>query len=156
MTDKPFAIVFALYPGVTQLDFTGPHQVLSRLPGATVMLASRTGDPIVADGITFAGLRRLAEIEGCDMICVPGGAGRGGPPRALGNPPHPKSWRASGTGTPPPRTAAAPPSKSRRQGSPRVRTQLFPDPPARSADRGDRAWPGFARTIATYEARSAT
>ena len=27
-------IVFALFPGVTQLDFTGPHQVLSRLPGA--------------------------------------------------------------------------------------------------------------------------
>ena len=26
----PLRIVFALYPGVTQLDFTGPHQVLSR------------------------------------------------------------------------------------------------------------------------------
>src|SRR5438477_5828729 len=75
MAASPIRIVFALFPGVTQLDFTGPHQVLSRLPGATVILASRTGDPIVTDGITFAGLRRLAEIEACDMICVPGGAG---------------------------------------------------------------------------------
>src|SRR5216117_1561402 len=75
MTDGTLSIVFALYPGVTQLDFTGPHLVLSRLPGADVTLASRTGEPIAADGIIFAGLRRLAEIERCDMICVPGGAG---------------------------------------------------------------------------------
>ena len=27
-------IVFPLYPGVTQLDFTAPHQVFNRLPGA--------------------------------------------------------------------------------------------------------------------------
>ena len=28
-----------------------------------------------ADGITFAGLRRLADIPRCDVICVPGGFG---------------------------------------------------------------------------------
>ena len=40
------SIVFALFPGVTQLDFTGPHQVLSRLPGAEwLFLASRAGEP---------------------------------------------------------------------------------------------------------------
>jgi cyclohexyl-isocyanide hydratase len=75
MSDKPTVIVFALFPGVTQLDFTGPHQVLSRLPAAQVLLASRTGQPIAADGIVFAGLRRLAEIDHCDVICVPGGFG---------------------------------------------------------------------------------
>jgi cyclohexyl-isocyanide hydratase len=75
MTDQPTRIVFALFPGVTQLDFTGPHQVFSRLPGAEVILASRTGKPIEADGIIFAGLRRLADIEHCDIICVPGGFG---------------------------------------------------------------------------------
>jgi cyclohexyl-isocyanide hydratase len=68
-------IVFALFPGVTQLDFTGPHLVLSRLPGAQVVLASRTGEPIEADGIVFGGLRRLADIAACDIICVPGGYG---------------------------------------------------------------------------------
>jgi putative intracellular protease/amidase len=67
--------VFALFPGVTQLDFTGPHQVFSRLPGATVILASGAGGTVEVDGIIFAGLRRLADIPACDVICVPGGSG---------------------------------------------------------------------------------
>lgn len=75
MTDRPTRIVFALFPGVTQLDFTGPHQVFSMLPGAEVLLASRTGEPIETSGIVFAGLRRLADIPGCDVVCVPGGQG---------------------------------------------------------------------------------
>ena len=29
-----FPVVFALYPDVTQLDFTGPLEVLARLPQA--------------------------------------------------------------------------------------------------------------------------
>ncbi|MGE5567325.1 MAG: DJ-1/PfpI family protein [Parcubacteria group bacterium] len=68
-------IVFALFPGVTQLDFTGPHQVFSRLPKAEVVCASVTGEPITTDGLTFSGLKRLAEIEACDVLCVPGGMG---------------------------------------------------------------------------------
>ena len=28
-----FPVVFALYPDITQLDFTGPLEVLCRLPG---------------------------------------------------------------------------------------------------------------------------
>lgn len=75
MSTTPISIVFALFPGVTQLDFTGPHQVFSRLPGGRVMLASRAGEAIKTDGITFAGLARLADIAGCDVICVPGGSG---------------------------------------------------------------------------------
>ncbi len=71
MTD----IVFALYPDVTQLDFTGPHQFFCRLPGANVTVASESGEPIVTDGLTFAGLKRLADIERCDVLCVPGGFG---------------------------------------------------------------------------------
>ena len=34
MSEREPVIVFALFPGVTQLDFTGPHQVFSALPGA--------------------------------------------------------------------------------------------------------------------------
>jgi cyclohexyl-isocyanide hydratase len=68
-------IVFALFPGVTQLDFTGPHQVFASLPGATVMLASVAGGAIEGSGITFSGLHRLADISACDVICVPGGMG---------------------------------------------------------------------------------
>jgi cyclohexyl-isocyanide hydratase len=68
-------IVFALYPAVTQLDFTGPHQVFSRLPNAQVECASLTGEAITTDNLTFSGLKKLADIEACDVLCVPGGYG---------------------------------------------------------------------------------
>ncbi len=72
---RPITFVFALYPGVTHLDFTGPHQVFTRLPGAKVIVASEAGGVIEADGLSFAGLPRLAEIADCDVLCVPGGMG---------------------------------------------------------------------------------
>jgi putative intracellular protease/amidase len=68
-------IVIPLYPDVTHLDFTGPHQVLSRAPGAEIVVASMGGVDMTCDGLTFAGLADLASIERCDMICVPGGLG---------------------------------------------------------------------------------
>jgi cyclohexyl-isocyanide hydratase len=71
-----FHVVFALYPGVTQLDFTGPFEVFSRLPRARCTLASVAGGTIQGDGaITFAGVKRLADITECALLCVPGGFG---------------------------------------------------------------------------------
>ena len=71
-----FPVVFDLYPHVTQLDFTGPHEVFSRLPGAECLLASATGGDLEADGgIVFSRVRRLADIERCALICIPGGFG---------------------------------------------------------------------------------
>jgi len=73
---NPMHIVFPLYPRVTQLDFTGPLEVLWRVPGVRLTLASVAGGELTADsGITFAGLARLSQIEALDAICVPGGAG---------------------------------------------------------------------------------
>ncbi|NVJ99301.1 MAG: DJ-1/PfpI family protein [Alphaproteobacteria bacterium] len=71
MTTK---IGFLLYPNMTQLDFTGPYEVLSRMPGAEVYLAAMSLDPIKAD----TGLRFLPDtlLEDCpllDVLCVPGG-----------------------------------------------------------------------------------
>jgi hypothetical protein len=51
-----FPIVFALYPCVTQLDFTDPREVFAPLPGAACVLASSWGGDLSADGgIVFAG-----------------------------------------------------------------------------------------------------
>ena len=76
MSERNPVIVFAIFPAVTQLDFTGPHQVFSSLPGAEVILASVEGGSVEAGcGMVFAGLRRLADIAECDVICVPGGRG---------------------------------------------------------------------------------
>lgn len=68
-------IVIALFPDVTHLDFTGPHQILCRLPGATVTVASLAGGEIEADGLVFARLPKLSDIEACDVLIVPGGFG---------------------------------------------------------------------------------
>jgi cyclohexyl-isocyanide hydratase len=70
-----FTIVIPLYPNVTQLDFTGPHQVLGRAPDTEIVVASMGGVDMTCDGLTFTGLADLARIERCDMICVPGGLG---------------------------------------------------------------------------------
>lgn len=74
MSQQPFITVFAIYPDLTHLDFTGPHQVLCRIPGAETIIASRDGGEIVAEGgLVIGRTRKLSEIERCDLICVPGG-----------------------------------------------------------------------------------
>ena len=75
MDNAPFRIVFAIYPGMTQLDFTGPHQFFVRWPDSEVVIASPAGGDVPSEGLIFAGTRRLAEIDACDPICVPGARG---------------------------------------------------------------------------------
>jgi cyclohexyl-isocyanide hydratase len=76
MSERKLVIVFAVFPGVMQLDFTGPHQVFSSLPGSEVIVARVAGGTIESSsGLAFAGLRRLADISDCDVLCVPGGRG---------------------------------------------------------------------------------
>jgi cyclohexyl-isocyanide hydratase len=68
-------IVIVLYPGVTHLDFTGPHQVLSRAPHSDVVVASMGGEDIAAEGLVFTGLADLTAVARCDVLLVPGGFG---------------------------------------------------------------------------------
>jgi cyclohexyl-isocyanide hydratase len=72
---RKIVVVFAVFPGLTQLALTGAYEVLSRLPGAEVIVASITGGSLESSKLTFSGLRRLADIPACDVICVPGGLG---------------------------------------------------------------------------------
>jgi cyclohexyl-isocyanide hydratase len=69
-------IVFVLYPNLTQLDFTGPLQVLSRLPGASVHLAAKTLDPVSTDAVlTIPPTVTFADCPPADVLCIPGGFG---------------------------------------------------------------------------------
>jgi cyclohexyl-isocyanide hydratase len=74
MTD--LHIGFLLFPNVTQLDLTGPAQVLSRVPGAHVHLVWKTRDPVPTDvGFTINPTTAMAACPPLDVLCVPGGFG---------------------------------------------------------------------------------
>lgn len=71
-----FRIGFLLFPNITQLDLTGPHEVLSKLPGAKVHLIWKTLEPVKAvGGLTILPDTTLANCPQLDLICVPGGPG---------------------------------------------------------------------------------
>jgi cyclohexyl-isocyanide hydratase len=74
-----FAIGFVLFPNVTQLDLTGPLQVLHRLPGGKAHIVARTREPVPSDcGLSLVPTATFAECPPLDLICVPGGAGVSG------------------------------------------------------------------------------
>lgn len=69
-------IGFLLFPHVTQLDLTGPAQVLGRMPGAQVHLVWKTRDPVPTDvGFTINPTATFADCPPLDVLCVPGGFG---------------------------------------------------------------------------------
>ena len=73
----PFRVVFILYPRLTQLDFTGPYEVLARMPGAEIVIASKDGGTLRTEmGLAFTDLARLADIDRADLIMIPGGPGQ--------------------------------------------------------------------------------
>lgn len=74
--DQPYHIGFLLWPGLTQLDLTGPAQVLSRMPGARLHYAWKTTDPVPSDcGLGLVPTTSLDDCPPLDMLCVPGGVG---------------------------------------------------------------------------------
>jgi cyclohexyl-isocyanide hydratase len=69
-------IAFLLFPQVTQLDLTGPAQVLSRMPGAEIALVAKTLDPVPTDaGFALLPTATFASAAPPDILCVPGGFG---------------------------------------------------------------------------------
>lgn len=69
-------IVALLFPGVTQLDFTGPVQVWSRLPGARVHAAWHRLEPIRTDaGFDILPNTTLSTAPPAGVLLVPGGEG---------------------------------------------------------------------------------
>jgi cyclohexyl-isocyanide hydratase len=72
----PFAIGLLVFPSITQLDMTGPHEVFARMPGSEIHLIWKSLEPVTAHG----GLRLVptTTLQACpqlDLVCVPGGPG---------------------------------------------------------------------------------
>ena len=76
--NSPIHIGFLLFPNVTQLDLTGPAQVLSRVPGATVHLVWKAIEPVLTDvGFEILPTTTFADCPQLTVLCVPGGFGVG-------------------------------------------------------------------------------
>jgi len=65
-----------LFPDLTQLDLTGPYEVLARIPNSEVHLVARSADAVRTEhGLTMLPTTTFAEAPALDMVCVPGGFG---------------------------------------------------------------------------------
>ncbi len=66
-----------LYPRLTQLDLTGPFEVLTRMPDTKVHLVAKTLAPITSDsGLTILPTATFADVPALDLVFAPGGAGQ--------------------------------------------------------------------------------
>lgn len=71
-----FRAAFLLFPAVTQLDLTGPYEVLARVPDSEIHLVWKSRDPVRTDrGLTILPTTNFAECSPVDLLCIPGGGG---------------------------------------------------------------------------------
>src|SRR5258707_15892887 len=76
MSAARFRSGMLVFPNLTQLDLTGPYEVLARLPGAETLLLWKNLDPVRSEhGLTILPMATLASSAPLDLILVPGGAG---------------------------------------------------------------------------------
>jgi cyclohexyl-isocyanide hydratase len=79
-----FNIGFVIFPDLTQLDFTGPQQVLARLPQAAMHIVAKSAAPVPSDsGLSLVPTHTFENCPRLDLICVPGGTT--GVVRAMGD-----------------------------------------------------------------------
>jgi cyclohexyl-isocyanide hydratase len=66
-----------IFPKLTQLDMTGPYEVLARVPNTKVHLVARSMAPVKTDrGMEILPTITFAECPQLDLIMVPGGPGQ--------------------------------------------------------------------------------
>jgi cyclohexyl-isocyanide hydratase len=74
---KQLQIGALIFPGVDQIDFTGPFEVFSRLPGATYQVIAKDKKPIRdTRGLILTPEKTYSEITQLDLLHVPGGPGQ--------------------------------------------------------------------------------
>jgi cyclohexyl-isocyanide hydratase len=65
-----------VFPGITQLDATGPCELFASLPDTEVCLIAKDTAPISTDwGLAFRPGATYADAPKLDVLCVPGGVG---------------------------------------------------------------------------------
>lgn len=78
MADKnsTLEIGMLVFPRVTHLDLTGPHEFIARIPNARTRLLWHSLDPVVSDsGLRIGPDETFAAAGSLDLLLVPGGPG---------------------------------------------------------------------------------
>ncbi len=69
-------IGFLLFPGVQQLDLTGPYDVLASVPGAEVRLVWKSLAPVrTSSAMLLTPDTTFDDCPPLDVLCIPGGSG---------------------------------------------------------------------------------
>jgi len=74
MSGKPIEIGILFFPGMTQLDVTGPFEVFARLPNVRVHLLWKRIEPVISDvGLPLLPTTIFADCPDLDVFCIGGG-----------------------------------------------------------------------------------
>lgn len=66
-----------IFPRMDQIDFTGPFEVLSRIPNSTIHVIAKTKSPVRdIQGLILTPETTIAEAPEFDVLLVPGGYGQ--------------------------------------------------------------------------------
>jgi cyclohexyl-isocyanide hydratase len=75
--ERQLEIGAIIFPGMDQFDFTGPFEVLSRLPHSTFHILGKDRAPVRdAKGLILTPEKTYEESPPLDVLLVPGGAGQ--------------------------------------------------------------------------------
>jgi transcriptional regulator GlxA family with amidase domain len=85
-------VVFLFYEGMTALDAIGPHEILCRLPGASVFRVAKKAGPIQTDSqLILTADYSLPDVTMADILLIPGA----GNATALSDDPTTLEWLRS-------------------------------------------------------------
>jgi cyclohexyl-isocyanide hydratase len=77
MSNSILQIGLVFFPGMTQLDITGPFEIFARLPSARVHLLWKRIEPVTSDvGLTLMPTTTFADCPDLDVLCIGGGPGQ--------------------------------------------------------------------------------
>lgn len=75
--EKHIQIGSILFPGLDQIDLTGPFEVLSAIPNSTLHVAAKTRSPIKDfHGLNLVADKTFEEVTELDVLHIPGGPGQ--------------------------------------------------------------------------------
>jgi cyclohexyl-isocyanide hydratase len=76
LSSRHLTIGCFVFPRQDQIDFTGPFEVLSRIPNSTVHVIAKTKNPVDVKGLILTPEMSLADASPLDLLLVSGGLGR--------------------------------------------------------------------------------